>query len=77
MNEMNIESAQYISDDLSDSDVNSSIKATIDGQELFVPLDPANRHYAEILRQVEAGTLTIAAAEQSITNVSINQSRIK
>ena len=60
---MNIESAQYISDDLSDSDVNSSIKATIDGQELFVPLDPANRHYAEILRQVEAGTLTIAAAE--------------
>ncbi len=63
MNEMNIESAQYISDDLSDSDVNSSIKATIDGQELFVPLDPANRHYAEILRQVEAGTLTIAAAE--------------
>ncbi len=63
MNEMNIESAQYISDDLSDSDVNSSIKATIEGQELFVPLDPANRHYAEILRQVEAGTLTIAAAE--------------
>ena len=63
MNEMNIESAQYISDDLSDSDVNSSIKATIDGQELFVPLDPANRHYAEILRQVEAGTLTVAAAE--------------
>ena len=63
MNEMNIESAQYISDDFSDSDVNSSIKATIDGQELFVPLDPANRHYAEILRQVEAGTLTIAAAE--------------
>lgn len=63
MNEMNIESAQYISDDLSDSDVNSSIRATIDGQELFVPLDPANRHYAEILRQVEAGTLTVAAAE--------------
>ena len=50
-------------DDLSDSDVNSSIRATIDGQELFVPLDPANRHYAEIMRQVEAGTLTVAAAE--------------
>ena len=60
MNEMNIESAQYVSDD---SDVNSSIKATIDGQEMFVPLDPANRHYAEILKQVEAGTLTIADAE--------------
>ena len=28
---------------------NSSIKATIDGQEMFVPLDPANTHYAEII----------------------------
>jgi hypothetical protein len=26
-------------------------------------LDPANRHYAEIMRQVEAGTLTILEAE--------------
>ena len=41
----------------------SAIKATIDNQELFVPLDPANRHYAEIMRQVEAGTLTIADAD--------------
>ena len=40
-----------------------SIKATIDGVEMFVPLDPANRHYAEIMRQVEAGELTIADAE--------------
>jgi antitoxin (DNA-binding transcriptional repressor) of toxin-antitoxin stability system len=30
---------------------------------MSVPLDPANRHYAEILRQVEAGTLVIAEAE--------------
>jgi len=42
---------------------NTSIKATIDGQEMSVPLDLANRHYAEILRQVEAGTLVVAAAE--------------
>ena len=41
----------------------SAIRATIDGQELFVPLDPANRHYAEIMRQVEAGALVIAEAE--------------
>jgi len=41
---------------------NLNILATIDGQEMFVPLDPANRHYAEILKQVEAGTLTIADA---------------
>jgi len=61
MDSMNITSAQYQVDALSGT--NSSIKATIDGQELFVPLDPANRHYAEIMRQVEAGTLTIAEAE--------------
>jgi hypothetical protein len=40
-----------------------SIKATIDGTEMFVPLDPANTHYAEILRQVADGTLTIADAD--------------
>jgi len=57
---MNITSAQY---DTFINSINSSIKATIDGQELSVPLDPDNRHYAEILRQVEAGTLTIAAAD--------------
>jgi len=39
------------------------IKAVIDSVENFVPLDPANRHYAEILRQVEAGTLTIEPAD--------------
>ena len=38
------------------------IQATIDGIQMSVPLDPANRHYAEIMRQVEAGTLTIAEA---------------
>ena len=42
---------------------NSGIQATIDGQEMSVPLDPANRHYAEILKQVEAGDLTIADAD--------------
>jgi len=39
------------------------IQATIDGIQMSVPLDPANRHYAEIMRQVEAGTLTIQDAE--------------
>jgi hypothetical protein len=56
---MEISSAQYIAFEGS----NTSIRATIDGQEMFVPLDPANRHYAEIMRQVEAGTLTIQDAE--------------
>ena len=58
-NNMNITSAQYNAD--MDGN-NSGIQATIDGQEMSVPLDPANRHYAEILRQVEAGTLTIQEA---------------
>ena len=42
---------------------NSSVKATIDGQEMFVPLDEGNRHYAEILKQVADGTITIAEAD--------------
>ena len=40
-----------------------AIMVTIDGQEMSVPLDPANRHYAEIMRQVEAGELTIQEAD--------------
>jgi len=56
---MNITSAQYIAPE----GVNDSIKATIDGIEMIVPLDPANRHYSEIMRQVDAGELTIADAD--------------
>ena len=59
MNSMNITSAQYIQF----NGQNNVIKATIDGVELSVPLDPANRHYAEILKQVAAGTLTIQDAD--------------
>jgi hypothetical protein len=40
------------------------ITAIIDGVTMSVPLDPANRHYAEIMRQVEAGELTIQPADQ-------------
>jgi len=57
---MNITSAQY---QVGIEGNNLGIKATIDGQEMFVPLEPANRHYAEILKQVEAGTLTIQEAD--------------
>jgi len=59
MDNMNITSAQY----LAFEGANTSIRATIDGVEVYAPLDPANRHYAEIMRQVEAGTLTIAEAD--------------
>ena len=60
MNNMTITSAQYV---LGISGTNTSIRVIVDGKELSVPLDPANRHYAEIMRQVEAGELTIADAE--------------
>ena len=60
MENMNITSAQYYNDM---NDNQSGIKATIDGITMSVPLNPANRHYAEIMRQVDAGTLTIEDAE--------------
>jgi hypothetical protein len=59
---MEITSAQYCNDQITGQS-NVAIKATIDGIEMSVPLDPANRHYAEIMRQVEAGELTIQDAE--------------
>ena len=56
---MNIINAQYEAFGGS----NVSVKATIDGEEVVVPMDPDNRHYAEIQRQVAAGTLTIQEAD--------------
>ena len=58
MTEMQITSAQYVAFE----GTNSSIRATIDGQELFVPLDKSNRQYAAILKAVEEGTLVIQEA---------------
>jgi hypothetical protein len=60
MNNMNITSAQYRTNLNGD---NSGITAVIDGVTMSVPLDPANRHYSEIMRQVEAGELVIQEAE--------------
>ena len=60
MNEMNITSAQYT---IEDDGTNNGIFATINGKVYHVPLKEGNRHYDEILRQVEEGTLTIADAE--------------
>jgi len=52
MEQLNITSAQYVKNHPNGS--NTAVNATIDGVEMSVPMDPANRHYAEILRQVEA-----------------------
>jgi len=42
---------------------NVSIHVITDEDDFYIPLDPTNRHYAEIMRQVEAGELTIADAD--------------
>ena len=62
--EMNITSAKYAVDR---EGHNSVITATIDGIQMFIPLDPANRHFAEIMRQVEAGTLVILPPDEPET----------
>ena len=49
---MNITNAQYYNDTDSNQ---AGVKATIDGTEMFVPFDPANRHYAAILEWVADG----------------------
>ena len=50
---MNITSAQYTK--YRDNTDNENIKATINGQTMFVPLDPANRHYQAIQEWVAEG----------------------
>ena len=56
---MNIESAKYKSDE----GRNVSITAVIDGGTISVPLDPANRHYAAILKWAEEDGNTIEEAD--------------
>ena len=58
---MNITKAKYHNSPSTGERI--SIKTTIDGVEMFVPIDEANTHYAEIKRQVDAGELTIEEAD--------------
>jgi hypothetical protein len=58
-----IENAQYIKAIPSDSDP-CEIRATVDGEVVSIPIDTSNRHYAEAMRQVAAGTLTIVDADE-------------
>ena len=61
MDGMNITSAQYA---LGPDGSNISITIVVDGETLSVPNNtPGNRHFDEIMRQVAAGTLTIADAD--------------
>ena len=58
---MIITNAKYQADFV--TEVNDTVVATIDGVEMSVPMDTANRHYAEILKQVADGDITIAEAD--------------
>ena len=60
-NKMKIENPEYKYD--LDGVTKVSIKVTIDGKPSVVPLSLGNRHYAEILKQVKEGTLTIKDAD--------------
>jgi len=60
---MEITKAKYCNTVVGADRTLKTIVATIDGVEMSVPIDPKNRHYAEILKQVEAKTLTIEDAD--------------
>ena len=57
---MNITDAQYKVD--LDGVTKTIIRTTIDGTVYDIPLDPNNRHYAEIQRLVKTGQLKIKEA---------------
>ena len=58
---MNITSAQYTKDIISGNI--DTVKIVVDNKEMYVPIDNQNKDYAEILKQVNAGTLTIKDAD--------------
>ena len=58
---MDIKEAQYVKEFKSDEI--GSIRIVVGDIISQVPLDPANTHYVEILKQVKEGTLTIKDAD--------------
>jgi hypothetical protein len=63
----NYKKAQWVAVKSSDGkkilDPKDNIKVEIDGIPCQVGVDESNRHYAEILKQVKEGTLTIKDAD--------------
>ena len=59
-----ITEAQYVEiQNLDGSKQTSGIRFVVDGEVAVAPINPENKDYAEIMRQVEAGELTIADAD--------------
>ena len=70
MNEIIFTSVQYMKSSISNENANMKAvtkevnqEGNIVDTEIIVPLVAGNRHYDEIMRQVDAGTLTIKAAD--------------
>ena len=61
MDELIITSAKYYQNLMTGQ--NEIVKVVINGVTMDVPMKIGNADYSEILRQVEAGTLTIADAD--------------
>ena len=57
---MNIESVKYI---LDDDGKNCQVGATIDGQEMYVPMSEDNRHWQAILEWAKEDSNEIAEAD--------------
>jgi|TARA_Y100000296_G_C4996190_1_gene167857 hypothetical protein len=61
MNNIIITNAKYNKDIITDA--NCSISCILNGVDMSIPLDTANTDYAEILKQVADGDITIAEAD--------------
>ena len=55
------QNAQYVKDPL--TGIVNMIRVQIDGAESFVPMDPANTDYRNMMQLVDEGKLVIAPAE--------------
>ena len=58
---MEIKNSKYILN--SDGKTNGTVSAVIDGKSMSIPMVVGNRHYDEILKQVEEGKVTIEEAD--------------
>ena len=59
---MVIENAKWFINPI-DGKTKIAIMCKIDGQEVSLPINSANRHYKEIMKQVEEGTFKIKDAD--------------
>lgn len=64
---MQFTNQKYVVDPLSGN--RSGIQATVDGQEMFIPMDPNNRFYTELMRQVAEEGLVVGDPEPIVTPV--------